>query len=94
MNPNSTNLFLSSVKTDNSSVTISKQKPKMMIANHDPTINGALKVQQMLEGKCVDRSDSMLHSALLPFKGVYDTGQTETRSGRITDHYEFLQVIC
>mgnify|MGYP006061460983 CR=1 FL=1 len=72
MNPtNSTNPFLSSVKTDKSSVTIPKQKPKMMIANHGPTINGALKVQQMLEGKFVDGSDSMLHSALLPFKGVY-----------------------
>ena len=80
MNPtNSTNPFSSSVKTNKWSATIPKQKTKMMISNHGLTINGALKIQQMLECKFVNGSDSMLHSALLPFKGVYFTYTTQKK---------------
>jgi len=46
---------------------LSKAKPKKMIANRGPTTNGALKVQQMLQGMFVNGSDTMFHSALLPF---------------------------
>ena len=48
-------------------------KVKVMIANRGPTATGALKVQQMLEGTFVNGSDSMIHAAPLPFKGVYFT---------------------
>ena len=52
---------------------LSKAKPKKMIANRGPTTTGALKVQQMLQGSFVNGSDTMFHSALLPFKQVYFT---------------------
>ena len=55
------------------SVKASHKKPKKMIANHGVTSDGALKVQQMLKGIFVNSSDTMIHSALLPFKGVYFT---------------------
>ena len=51
----------------------SQKKPKKMIANHGVTFDGALKVQQMLKGTFVNSSDTMIHSAPLPFKGVYFT---------------------
>ena len=46
-------------------------KVKVMIANRGPTATGALKVQQLLEGTFVNGSDTMIHSALLPFKKVF-----------------------
>jgi len=49
---------------------LSKAKPKKMIANRGPTTTGALKVQQMLQGSFVNGSDTMFHSALLPFTQV------------------------
>ena len=55
------------------SVKASHKKPKKMIANHGVTSDGALKVQQMLKGTFVNSSDTMIHSAPLPFKGVYFT---------------------
>ena len=73
MSPNSTKKPPPSAKADLGSASISKTKPKKMIANHGVTSNGALKVQQMLKGICVNSSDTMIHSALLPFKGVYFT---------------------
>ena len=51
----------------------SKPKSKKMIANRGPTTTGELKVQQMLKGTFVNCSDTMIHSALLPFKKVYFT---------------------
>ena len=50
---------------------ISKAKPKKMIANRGPTTTGALKVQQMIQGSFVNSSNTMFHSDLLPFKQVY-----------------------
>ena len=50
---------------------ISKAKPKKMIANRGPTTTGALKVQQMIQGSFVNSSNTIFHSDLLPFKQVY-----------------------
>ena len=62
-----------STKNVPTKASVSKPKSKKMITNRGPTTTGALKVQQMIEGTFVNGSDTMLHSALLPFKGVYHT---------------------
>ena len=68
MNPIPTKKLSPSAKAGLVSASVSKPKPKKMIANHGPTITGALKVQQMLEGTfVVHGSDTIFHSALLPF---------------------------
>ena len=57
-----------STKLPPAKASLSKAKPKKMIANRGPTTTGALKVQQMLKGTFVNGSNTMFHSALLPFK--------------------------
>ena len=52
---------------------LSKTKSKLIIVIRGPTTTGTLKVQQMLIGTYVKGSDTMIHSALLPFKKVYFT---------------------
>ena len=44
MNPNPTKKPSSSTKAGIASASIPKQKPKIMIASHDPTITSVLKV--------------------------------------------------
>ena len=62
-----------STKNVPAKASVSKPKSKKMIANRGPTTTGELKVQQMIEGTFVNGSDTILYSALLPFKGVYHT---------------------
>ena len=62
-----------STKLASTKASLPKPKSKKMIANFGPTTTGTLKVQQMLKGTFVNGSDTMIHSALLPFKKVYFT---------------------
>ena len=63
--------FRPSTKLAPAKASLSKAKHKKMIANRGTA--GALKFQQMLQGTFVNGSNTMFHSAPLPFKQVYFT---------------------